>query len=165
MRLITETKQYVACPECGENTGSTFDAEHHSRGFGPWWCDECGAGYMGRPDGARGIKLELTGERHIDTTVLLEIPPQSRSIYLATKGMRFMGLGEEDDEGGQHYFYEEHTCPTNWLRDVFRISINGDSDPHGLAKYVDRVDGAPDWEDRDAKFDEVMKKSGLKIDR
>ena len=36
------------------------------------------------------------------------------------------------------YFYEEHTCPTNWLR-IPMISVAGNHDPHGLFEFVDAV--------------------------
>ena len=49
------------------------------------------------------------------------------------RGSRFQ---KRPDEDTRRYFYEEHTCPTNWLRDVEEVSIGDNTDPHGLWKFV-----------------------------
>lgn len=37
------------------------------------------------------------------------------------------------------YFYDEHTCPTNWVRNIERFTEKGDTDPHGVFQYIDHV--------------------------
>lgn len=36
------------------------------------------------------------------------------------------------------YFYEEHTCPTNFIR-IPMIFHDGDADPHGVFEFVEAV--------------------------
>jgi len=36
------------------------------------------------------------------------------------------------------YFYEEHTCPINFIR-IHGIAYNGESDPHGLFSFIEQV--------------------------
>jgi hypothetical protein len=65
---------------------------------------------------------------------LLVVPPSDKPIYLVVKTKRY------SDDDGLAYFYNEHTCPTNWIGDVEAIIFEGDSDPHGVAQFVRRVD-------------------------
>ena len=38
------------------------------------------------------------------------------------------------------YWYEEHHCPTNFIRDVRAVIADGSCDPHGLFEYVKTVE-------------------------
>jgi hypothetical protein len=51
------------------------------------------------------------------------------------------GLSQEEYESDERYFYNEHTCPTNWLRDIEQIEFEGDTDPHGVFEFVSVEDG------------------------
>jgi hypothetical protein len=48
---------------------------------------------------------------------------------------------EGTDDSHEEYFYNEHTCPCNWIDDIIAIIDlnNGDIDPHGIAQYVGRL--------------------------
>lgn len=50
--------------------------------------------------------------------------------------------GNEDFDLDKSYYYNEHTCPTNWLKgDVIKIldSEDMEDDPHGIFQYVATV--------------------------
>lgn len=34
------------------------------------------------------------------------------------------------------FFYEEHSCPTNWLSRCIMVAQDGDTDPHGFLEFV-----------------------------
>jgi hypothetical protein len=52
---------------------------------------------------------------------------------------------EEPCGEGDAYFYDEYTCPSNWLGDV-EVVIQGDStDPHGIAQWVASIPLAICW--------------------
>lgn len=51
-----------------------------------------------------------------------------------------------DDIG---FFYEEHSCPTNWLRQCASVIEDGDNDPHGFLKFVRSVDVSGDFDEDD----------------
>ena len=55
------------------------------------------------------------------------------------KGAQFVKDGEELKYPAEYddYFYNEHTCPTNFMPDVIGVRTDdGDTDPHGLFAYV-----------------------------
>ena len=50
--------------------------------------------------------------------------------------------GEHEDgplQGDKAYQYEEHSCPTNWLRHCVAVIEDGDEDPHGFLEHVRSV--------------------------
>jgi hypothetical protein len=46
----------------------------------------------------------------------------------------------DDPEAENHarYFYDEHTCPTNFMGEVEKVidPADGDEDPHGIFAFV-----------------------------
>ena len=145
MRVELKTKRYFTCPNgckhemmvehlLGDGAwGVTKD--HPRRTAGPWYCDECGQGWRLTYD-ASGVDVEAVGKK-VDQFVILELPPQSEAIRFKLRTSR---VDRDLDESADQYFYEEHTCPTNWLRHVDEVSIAGYDDPHGLWKYVRTYD-------------------------
>ena len=49
------------------------------------------------------------------------------------------------------YYYEEHTCPTNFIR-VPMIAVDGDTDPHGIFRFVRSVWMTPGYDKDDDDF-------------
>lgn len=142
-----ETKAFFTCSNC-ENPEKNY-LSHLPLGAqaGPWNCDQCGAEYWPtcNADGSGyTIRQELGTERGQDCLkrlklLKLDVEP-GEDVYLVVDGM-----GDSDDS----YFYDEHTCPTNYLKRVRAIvSQRGlqtpDDDPHGVFKYVAT---APDVDD------------------
>lgn len=139
-----KTRRYVTCPNGCEHE---FIVEHilseRIASAGPWYCDECGQGWaVGyREDSAhfeKWTRQHPVGDGTDDGIkrtqfVLLEIPPQQESIWLRVRGMRFT---PKQDLDADMYFYEEHTCPTNWLGDVEEVWLGEMPDPHGLARVA-----------------------------
>ncbi len=106
---------------------------------GPWYCDECGAAFdivYGKGE----VDFVATDKRTEHQAILLKIPAfKPGPIYFLVRGMKFFPNDESADEpydDRHRYFYEEHTCPTNWLSDVSVMSYGGDADPHGVAEFV-----------------------------
>lgn len=139
------THRFIVCPSCGKGE-KPIDHLVPGTNAGPWYCDLCGRGLMVdvHADGTLSRRYYSRSERRVNQLVLLRIPPCEKPIYLLVKGMRFETDGkvesDEDREGHKRYFYEEHTCPTNYLHDVVAVMVDGDSDPHGLAEYVTAID-------------------------
>jgi hypothetical protein len=62
---------------------------------------------------------------------------------------------EEASDDSQRYFYEEHSCPTNWLQyTVAVIDETGDEDPHGFLKHVRTVRVDKDFDPMDLDEEE-----------
>ena len=64
---------------------------------------------------------------------LLVLPPQDKPVYFIVERDDNPEYNQTDDE--RKFLYESHSCPTNWLRPVY-MAHDGDSDPHGLIRYV-----------------------------
>lgn len=133
---------HVVCPHCGEEDGRVdhlFDRPPAS--FGPWYCETCRRGYVGRVFAPNDVEVEPHPGFIEDTLDLLVIQPQDRPVYFVVKGIAMNG-----ERDGKKYFYEEHSCPTNYVRCEAIIS-EGDSDPHGLFEYVRTVPLPEGWDD------------------
>jgi|SRR6185437_4520994 len=132
VNTITEVKNFVECPHCNKSKNSVghLFSENKEISFGPWYCAECGNAFRGVVKG-KDVFLEKMSERKDSAIVFL----RSGNILLAVKGMYFNG---ELDVDNSRYFYEEHTCPTNYLKDVEMVIDlkNGDTDPHGIFEFV-----------------------------
>lgn len=163
-RLIAEMRLYAACPACGEKAGRidhlySDDEKRRYRGrsqsVGPCVCDECGAGYRvtvtyddHRPALKPGnivprVAVERAPEHDcVDTLTLLRFPNRP-DAYLVVAGTR-----NASDRPGENerYFYDEHTCPTNYL-DIEAIWDGADDDPHGIFAYVATIDRPVNFDD------------------
>jgi len=142
--LIIVTKTYLTCPACKGNSGATIDhlAEYKMKSFGSWYCDLCGKSFKGdvQPDGS--IELTATPSTKINTLDLVMIPANlPHPFYMLLKGMRFKYDGPDDrNPHDRSYFYDEGSCPTNWIPTIQQAIYDGDNDPHGLIQFVRGVD-------------------------
>lgn len=147
-RLITVKTIRIACPNCGEATGDVghiLDRSGPSE-FGPWFCDECGRGYCGKLLPGGEIDLWVTDAMRIDTLDHLVLPPQDKPVHFVVKGMSFVDeKGSRGRPDHKRFFYEEHTCPTNYIG-VEMIAFDGDTDPHGLFKFAGTQDMPKDYD-------------------
>jgi ribosomal protein L37AE/L43A len=143
--LVTETIHRVRCPSCNK-PGSTID---HLLGqnttWGTWYCDACGRGYHGEVRNGV-VYVEPVDDARVRTSVLLRLRPAKGETYFLVEGMRFARQSQGPDQDGDRYFYEEHTCEINWLRNVKALAIGGEPDPHALVDFVASWDGAPPYD-------------------
>jgi hypothetical protein len=79
--------------------------------------------------------VQKVSSRFSKTLDLLILEPHEKPIYFVMAGKRYREKPDDEDDG-KRYFYEEHSCPTNWIGDTVMISVDGDTDPHGLLKFV-----------------------------
>lgn len=128
--IITKTSKYIQCPHCLKATNSIdhLDGKEIST---RWYCDDCGNQYSFKLSKTGEItELKLTGDRIDKSLVLLK----NGDIGLVVEGLVFNG----DLSNNNEYFYNEHTCPTNYMKrvkEVFDLK-NDDTDPHGIFEYV-----------------------------
>jgi hypothetical protein len=135
----TISHQYILCPNCNK---SEHRIDHLKVGteFGPWACDDekCGIYFNGirTEDGAT---LTVTDDTH--RAVFIELQ------YCDDPNLKIIVSGMESSRGcdknwwieypGHHeYYYNEHTCPTNFLLGVEQVDYKGDIDPHGVFEFV-----------------------------
>jgi hypothetical protein len=137
------THRYIICPYCGEDEKRIDHLEPariNESTFGPWSCDECGKSYRGKFTES-GWEIELLPEEC--KRVLVELQHHlHHDLKLIVWGLHFTGAvwnkddSEETYDDHHKFYYNEHTCPTNYLSGVVEI-IEGDSnDPHGVFEFV-----------------------------
>jgi hypothetical protein len=138
MTIRQRTITYAVCPTCGQDAG-VVDHLLGSHTHTTWYCDACGRAYslQFHPDGQVGITAMRDAK--IETTDVLVLPPQAQPVYFVVRGMRFSH--NPDPDGAKQFFYEEHSCPTNWLHPEM-VYCDGDADPHGLLKFVSSTDSS-----------------------
>ena len=153
------TKTHIVCPGCSkpDNTIDHF-LEFNNPVSTQWYCDRCGEQYSftvtKQNDELIVSDLKLTGNKKKKCLILLK----HDDIGLVIKGSNFSsGYNLQ-----QEYFYNEHTCPVNYMsevKEVFDLK-NQDIDPHGIFEYIgtlpydDRIDELNDHEFKS----ELMKK-------
>jgi hypothetical protein len=140
------------CPACERHeflVEHLFSEASDARGIrtaGPWQCEECDATWniAAYKDGS--IEVTAAPQRSWHNWVILELAGQGNAVIrLLAPGLvldRETPL-EEQHELNRH-FYEEHTCPMNYLQRATVVALGardrpnefGDSDPHGLFRYV-----------------------------
>ncbi len=144
---------FCFCPWCQEKSGQRVDHLFASAPtpFGPWYCDVCGRGFTGNVDELRNVTLHKNDrDQYVRTFVLLR--RADTNLFLVLDAKRHV---DKDDDGHGHlqYLYEEHSCPTNWLRECVAVIDNGDADPHGFLSVIRSIDAEKnvdtdkvDWE-------------------
>jgi len=76
---------------------------------------------------------------------LLRLPPQSSPVYFKVRGTNYFFNGQWGDN---QFYYEEHTCPINWLGNVEEVQIAGELDPHGLWELAGQFETEKGIDDR-----------------
>lgn len=148
---IQQTTRYqVKCPH--SSCKGLFDVTHQmQRGvptkFGSWYCDQCGwaTSFELFEDGK--LKLQPENERKINTLVLLNFigaTVKDEPLFLVVDGMLFEKNGQINTDT-QAYYYDEHTCPYNYLR--AELLCGDDADPHGIFQHVATVVRPVGWEE------------------
>lgn len=150
----TKTSRCVRCPSCEKGE---FDISHLRAGetAGPWYCDDCGAAAKFEVVSETLVKVEPTGDKKIVTDVHLVLDdPKQLPLTLIVTGSAFGKVGQADDGilagRGDRYFYEEHTCVSNYLRAVKKVvAADGDEDRHGIFRWEKTVLESDKKEDTD----------------
>lgn len=157
MKVDVEKRiQYlVTCPVegCEEKVDLTHIIEEvllrrESKMVGPWYCEGCGKGInwvASSVDDEVEVTCSISNEQKIKRLVLLDLDVESfdKPIQIVVYGNRWEPLDLldiESQEDQDSYYYNEQTCPTNYLKYI-EIIIEGDNaDPHGIFKYRSAID-------------------------
>jgi len=148
--VSVETKEtkYVTCPLCKEyKIEVTYTLinlkERHTRDKNIIMCHPCNTEF----DTSLNEKNELTlKQRAIPRDVcgyaLLKSTNGGTPIYLVIRKEAYRvknGKVSEEDIAHMVYHINQHTCPTNWTRDIVNIIHNKDDDPHGVFEFVNFI--------------------------
>ena len=132
---IPEQRQYL-CPDCKHPFQWSIPVTVGPMRSDPPPCRECGYQINGvevAEDGSVSYESGLFPESAKRAWHLLRLVKTDEPIYFVMKGTDY------HDRDGNAFFYEEHSCPTNWIRHTEEIWVGSDNDPHGFLEYVDSV--------------------------
>jgi transcription elongation factor Elf1 len=140
MKAATKTRTYISCPVCGKGESRVC---HLSLGqsFGPWSCDVCGHFYRGtRTEQGADIEV-IEGQIKKKRIDVLEFIHDARlKIYVESFDVTNPNISEAMEERNSiAYFYEEHDCPSNYLRCTEDVIFDNEKDPHGIFRYVETI--------------------------
>jgi hypothetical protein len=133
-------RRFVRCCVCDKHE---FRIDHISIGQKVRWsCDYCG-NELHIAVSAASCDVEPTGKLQTPVTITLrsKTVPQITLKLHSWKYAHSEDESKEEYEGHQQYFYDEHTCPTNFMSQVEQIIFDGDTDPHGVFEFVSVEDG------------------------
>ena len=153
---------HYKCPNCGDFSKSLTHIEV-GQSFGPWYCDDCGRGYYGKRITHTEVDLKSCAGKLIKTLVLLRNDDELdlarfessdldltgyKPVFAIVEGIHVIDNDSKElDFSGDQYFYDEHSCPTNFMR--IECFIQGDdADPHGIWRWVETVAKPDDYEER-----------------
>lgn len=101
-------------------------------------------------------RLHLGHTWMIDTLDLLQMSSsitRENKVYIMVRGVCRCDEKGNLDTSNQAYFFNEHTCPWNYLR--FPIRVNGDNDCHGIFEWVASIPLPDDYDD-DGNFEDYF---------
>lgn len=126
------SKRYLVCPNCNEKEHLVEHILERKGSFGPWYCD-CGVKISGSfVNGEIQVKTE-PDDREKCTSLL--IYRYSDPLFLVVDD-HIHNSKDEDWLEKIKYYYHEHTCPTNILRNTETMYVGDNSDCHGAFQLL-----------------------------
>lgn len=141
MKTQSEVRFYAPCAGC---TRGSFRIDHLKDGqVVGWTCQKCYSENKITRLTEVDVEVVTTGKKQSPITVTLrsQTTPPIEVRLNAWKYAHSENDSPEDFFDHQKYFYEEHTCPTNWVSEIEEIVFEGDHDPHGLFELVSIAEG------------------------
>ena len=127
--LKTKTTTYFMCPACNEHE---FDVDYYLKKrqneCHTISCD-CGKNVIFTAKG-NDIEIHDVVDGNEAVLDLLSYCHDDR-LKLLVKGTMYRHDGKLSEDG-REYWYNEHTCPINWTRDIAKVILDRDTDPHGV---------------------------------
>lgn len=144
MIRAAENRLYMICPAC---QAGDWRVDHLVTGFKTRWsCHECHVYFDIERTGPNSFDFtQVVGAEGIETPETVTLvsctnPPITLKLNTWKYGHSQKYSVAEHREN-QRYFYDQHTCPTNWVSQIEAIIFEGDDDPHGVFKFVSVEDG------------------------
>lgn len=152
--------EFLMCPWCSEQSGCRvdhlYDGSFFAAGFGPWYCKLCGNGIEGRVISPGNVEVRKSDTRRTfsRSMALLKLEGKKDTVFFIMDHNRYHSgdPSDETDDANQHnqrYFFEEGSCPTNWIDQCAAVIVSGDCDPHGFLEFVRATDVPQDFDTDD----------------
>lgn len=133
---------YVPCPSCIE--GSTRADQLPINQSANWTCNDCRKSfYIKRLSETDFETYSIAGKKDTPVVITLESVTEPKITLKLNTWKYSYSQNDTKEEYDHHsrYFYDEHTCPTNWVHEIIEIIFEGDHDPHGVFRFVSAEDG------------------------
>jgi hypothetical protein len=141
MRVPTQAKLFASCPCCEDGE---WPVGHLKTGTQTTWvCDCCQSEVRIHRIDEFEVDAEPTGRKATPVTITLESATEPKiTVRLNTwKYPHSQNDSPADYAAHQQYYYNEHTCPTNWTSEIAEMIFKDDHDPHGVFQFVSVEDG------------------------
>lgn len=142
MIVQAKVRLFIPCPSCTKGLWRVDQLPISQTAT--WTCDKClRTANIERVSETDFETIPAKGRKDTPVTVTLRsitIPPITLKLN-TWKYDHSQGLPQEEYESNERYFYNEHTCPTNWVREIEEIEFQGNRDPHGVFRFVSVEDG------------------------
>jgi hypothetical protein len=160
---------YIACPFCGEGEHRVDhlfpDAKKAKEGFypaGPWSCgnSKCLQAFNLRVFADESVQVAEHVRKDDDVWAPIYVLMRRGDLFILLDVRYHINreaffAGEpisEEDLDHIRYYYEESTCPTNWMQGkVHLLSLDGDTDPHHAFDFVAAKTHREVWKDIDGR--------------
>lgn len=146
--------EFAVCPWCEGETGQRVDHLYGDKmpsKVRSWYCDECGKPFdvlVKAPGDVEITKAEGSKQSFSRSMALLKFDGKDGPVFFVMDHNRYHnGENETDEQFQEHtrFFFEEHSCPTNWIGECVAVIQDDDPDPHGFLKFVRAVDVPQDF--------------------
>lgn len=141
MIVPAKVQLHIPCPKCLEGG---WRADQLTIGQETaWTCNHCHYESRIKRVAEFDYRTDVTGRKETPVVVTLQSITEPK-IVLKLNTWRYTHSQNDTQEeyaSHQQYFYDEHTCPTNWTRDIVQVIFQGDRDPHGVFEFVSVEDG------------------------
>lgn len=144
---------YITCPHCVErnhtNAVITFKHWFSNPNNSPvakqndLECDTC-LGLFNVEYAIATEEFKVTRSENRNSLVLMRSMNNDGEdpIYVLVKTPEYKNahrnMSEDEKHASDHYYFTEHTCPTNYI-EVEQMIYRGDPDPHGVFEFVRRI--------------------------
>lgn len=122
-KLTPVTKTYVHCPNC-DHQMSVVDHlfKDKIKSAGPWSCRKCNLEWLLSLNEDQLTIIQYEGQSKPFAPALALLRTRTSPAIYFIVPVRSM---DPDNVGENRYFYDEHTCPTNWINDSTIVVRNG----------------------------------------
>lgn len=140
MIVPAKVQLHIPCPKC---TGGWRADQLNIGQETIWTCNHCHWESKIKRVSEFDYRVDPTGRKETPVVVTLQSITEPKIVLKLNtwKYAHSQKDTKEEYESHQQYFYDEHTCPTNWTRDIVEIIFKGDHDPHGVFEFVSVEDG------------------------
>lgn len=177
-KLTSITKTYAHCPKC-DHQMSTVDhlLKGKATSAGPWTCHRCSSDILIDVDAENTVRVSVmdpTKRAAYRPVLLLLRTITTPAVYFVVPARSF----NPDELEENRYYYNEHTCPTNWidtsvvliqngkpvlsrLQNVMMDVSDGEQDNHDMFEIVDMHNAETLYERLELEHDFAEKDHGV----